>query len=68
MNKPEPVRSDRYLIPAVYILLLFLGIPWYFPADSTTLILGFPFWAFVSLCVAFIGTCFTAWLYLFRIK
>ena len=67
MKKTEPV-TGRYLVPAVYILLVVVGIPWYLPANSMVIVLGFPLWAFISLLVAFIGTLFTAWLYLFRLR
>ena len=60
----EPVQINRYLIPAVYLLLVVAGIPWYLPPGLTTMVLGFPLWAFISLCVGFIGAGFTAWLYL----
>ena len=68
MKKTKPAQTGRYLVPAVYILLAVLGIPWYLPADSGIVILGFPLWVFISLLVAFIGTLFTAWLYLFRLR
>ena len=68
MKKTEPAQAGRYLVPAVYVLLVVFGIPWYLPANSMVIVLGFPLWAFISLLVAFIGTLFTAWLYLFRLR
>ncbi|MYH69300.1 MAG: hypothetical protein F4147_04080 [Gammaproteobacteria bacterium] len=68
MKKTEPTQTGRYLVPAVYILLVVLGIPWYLPANCMIMVLGFPLWVFISLLVAFIGTLFTAWLYLFRLR
>ena len=59
------MQNNQYLIIAVYLLLIALGIPWYLPPDLTTLVFGFPLWAFISLLVVFIGALFTAWLYLF---
>lgn len=68
MKETEPTQTGRYLVPAVYILLVAFGIPWYLPANSMIMVLGFPLWVFISLLVAFIGTLFTAWLYLFRLR
>lgn len=68
MKKTEPAQTGRYLVPAVYFFLVVLGIPWYLPTDSVIVVLGFPLWVFISLLVAFIGTLFTAWLYLFRLR
>ena len=64
LKNRSPLQNKRYLIPAVYILLVSLGIPWYLPPDLTTLLFGFPLWACISLVVAFIIALFTAWLYL----
>lgn len=64
MKSPGTLRTNRFLIPAIYALLTAAGIPWYLPPGLTTTVLGFPLWVFVSLCVAFIGAGFTAWLYL----
>lgn len=68
MKETEPTQTGRYLVPAVYILLVVFGIPWYLPENSMIMVLGFPLWVFISLLVAFIGALFTAWLYLFRLR
>ena len=59
------LQNNKFLVTGAYLLLIALGIPWYLPPDLTTLVFGFPLWAFISLLVVFISALFTAWLYLF---
>ena len=47
---------------AVYIALLAVGIPWYWPADNHLIVLGMPGWVIVAIVVSFVGSVFTAWL------
>lgn len=51
-------------IVAAYVVLLALGIPWYWPADQARFYLGFPLWALVSLLVGLLASVLTAWLFL----
>lgn len=51
-------------IAATYVVLLALGIPWYWPPDQTRFYLGFPVWALVSLLVGLLASVLTAWLFL----
>jgi hypothetical protein len=53
-----------FRIIAAYVVLLVLGIPWYWPPDQVRLYLGFPLWAVVSLCVGLLASALTAWLFL----
>ena len=64
MKNHSPLKNKRYLVPVVYVLLVGLGIPWYMPAELTTMIFGFPLWACISLFTVVIAAVFTAWLYL----
>ena len=45
--------ADRLLWPT-YALLVAIGIPWYWPADSLTLWFGVPAW-FVTAMVCSVG-------------
>ena len=60
MNRELGRKS--YWIVAVYLLLLALIIPWYWPADEARILFGFPIWILDSLGALFLTSCFTAWL------
>ena len=49
---------------AVYVLLFALSVPWYWPKDDLTLVLGFPAWALASLFFLSLACGFTAWNFL----
>jgi hypothetical protein len=51
-------------IVAAYVVLLVLGIPWYWSPDQDRLYLGFPLWVLVSLLVGLAASILTAWLFL----
>jgi hypothetical protein len=51
-------------IAAAYVVLLALGIPWYWPPDQARFYLGLPLWALVSLLVGLLASILTAWLFL----
>jgi hypothetical protein len=51
-------------IIAAYVLLLVLGIPWYWPSGHNVFLLGLPLWVLVSLLVGFAASVLTAWLFL----
>jgi hypothetical protein len=44
----------------IYLILLCLGIPWYWPADSTLVWMGFPGWVLSSIVVSIIASIVTA--------
>jgi hypothetical protein len=46
----------------VYLVMLFLLIPWYWPAGDMRQLFGFPLWALTSLAVLLATAVFTAWL------
>lgn len=49
---------------AAYVVLLILGVPWYWPPEQNTFYLGLPLWALVSLSAGFLASLLTAWLFL----
>ena len=51
-------------IIAVYIILLIIAIPWYWPKDSDLILFGFPAWVFVAILVSLFTSIFTAFLLL----
>ncbi len=51
-------------VAAAYLILLVLGIPWYWPPDQSTFYLGLPLWALVSLFAGFLAALLTAWRFL----
>jgi len=58
MGKTFPIAG----ILAIYLSLLALIIPWYWPEDDLSQLYGFPVWVLVSLSALFLTSCFTAWL------
>ena len=51
-------------IVAAYVVLLVLGIPWYWPTGQSRFYLGLPLWVLVSLAVGLVAAVLTAWLFL----
>ncbi|MDP6183486.1 MAG: hypothetical protein QF609_06685, partial [Gammaproteobacteria bacterium] len=46
----------------VYVGLLAIGIPWYWPSDNHAVILGMPGWVIIAIVVSLGTSIFTAWL------
>jgi hypothetical protein len=63
-DKQSPSLQNRVGIFAVYFILLTVAIPWYWPKDSSLIILGLPAWVFVAILVSFFTSVFTAFLLL----
>jgi hypothetical protein len=61
-DSPSPSQKSHAWIVVVYLVLLALLIPWYWPQNDASLLFGFPLWALVSLGVLFVTSLFTAWL------
>ncbi|MCH8263997.1 MAG: hypothetical protein IIC10_01260 [Proteobacteria bacterium] len=61
-DSPSPSQKSRAWIVVVYLVLLTLLIPWYWPENDSLQLFGFPLWALVSLAVLFAASLFTAWL------
>ena len=46
-------RNNFYVF--LYIILIAIGIPWYWPQDSRSLILGVPAWVTVAILCSFLS-------------
>jgi len=49
-------------ILAVYLCLLFIGIPWYWPEENTLVLFGLPAWVLIAVSVSFVASVFTAFI------
>lgn len=49
-------------IIAIYLALLFLGVPWYWPETDTTTFMGVPAWVAVAIATSCVASLFTSWL------
>ncbi len=63
-DKQNPCLQNRVGIVAVYFILLVVGIPWYWPKDSSLVVMGLPAWVFIAILVSFFTSIFTAFLLL----
>ena len=61
-DSPSQKRSNGMWITAIYLLLLLLIIPWYWPEHDARQLYGIPLWALLSLAVLLLTSLFTAWL------
>lgn len=50
----------RRFLPLLYPLLLAIGIPWYWPADDRSIVLGVPAWVLIAIVVSLAASCLTA--------
>jgi uncharacterized BrkB/YihY/UPF0761 family membrane protein len=58
------ISKSRLWVFAVYLLLLIIAIPWYWPKDSQLIIAGLPAWVFVAILISIVTSIFTAYLLL----
>ena len=56
--------KPRRWIVIVYLGLLVLVIPWYWPAGDTRHLYGLPRWVIATLTALLVTSAFTAWVYL----
>ena len=56
--------KPRRWIVIVYLGLLALVIPWYWPAGDTRHLYGLPLWVIATLTALLVTSAFTAWVYL----
>ena len=54
--------QNKYGKWLIYIVLLAVGVPWYWSSEDKTIWCGFPAWVVVSIIASFIFSCLTAWL------
>ena len=50
-------------IALIYLALLAMAIPWYWPASDTRQLYGLPLWAWASLAAVLATSAFTAWVF-----
>lgn len=53
-----------WLVWLAYLLLLAIGIPWYWPSHDRTIWFGMPAWVVVAIAASTLASCLTAWLLL----
>ena len=61
-------KHPRLWLVLVYLVLLTMMIPWYWPAGDTRHAFGFPLWALASLGVVLATSILTAYIYLSSIN
>jgi len=49
----------------VYLILLILAVPWYWPENDATLLFGMPAWVTIAILVSVLVSIFTAAILLF---
>lgn len=57
-------RKPRRWIIIVYLVLLALVIPWYWPAGDTRDAYGLPLWVIATLAALLLTSAFTSWVFL----
>jgi hypothetical protein len=50
-------------IALIYLVLLAIAIPWYWPATDARHLFGLPLWAWASLAAVMAMSVFTAWVF-----
>ena len=54
----------NYWIITVYIFLITIGVPWYWPDNTNYIVMGFPLWVLISVLVSISASFFTAFILL----
>lgn len=54
----------KWWIWIVYLILLIIGVPWYWKADDTTIVFGMPGWVLTAIIASVSVSCFTSFLWL----
>ncbi len=54
----------KYNYLVFFILLLIIGIPWYWTDNSLSIFWGFPIWVIVAIMTSFAASCLTAYIIL----
>ncbi len=63
LEVPAQAKPRRWIV-IVYLGLLALVIPWYWPAGDTRHFYGLPLWVIATLAALLATSAFTAWVYL----
>lgn len=53
----------RWWIWAIYLILLLIGVPWYWDSDNTTIFFGLPGWMMIAIITSIAVSCFTSFLW-----
>jgi len=53
-------KNNLYVL--LYIILIAIGIPWYWPQDSRSIILGVPAWVAVAVLCSLLASFLTAYI------
>ncbi|PPR31312.1 MAG: hypothetical protein CFH32_00177 [Alphaproteobacteria bacterium MarineAlpha9_Bin2] len=53
-------KNNLYVL--LYIILIAIGIPWYWPQDSRSIILGVPAWVAVAVLCSLLASLLTAYI------
>lgn len=56
----DDTRRPGWLLPAAYLILLAVGVPWYWPEGDTTLWFGLPAWIVTALAASLAVSVLTA--------
>ena len=59
-------RRSAYIAALVYLVLMAIGIPWYWPQDDTSIWFGVPAWVAIAVATSFCASVFTALRYIKR--
>jgi len=60
----KKTNQPRLWVAAIYLILLALAIPWYWPENDMRHIYGLPFWVISTLMILLTTSIFTAWVFL----
>jgi polyferredoxin len=61
---PIEHHKARAWVLIVYLILLALTIPWYWPAGDARHLAGLPLWVLATLAAVLATSIFTAWVFL----
>ena len=59
-DAPSGRTRPVWLLPAAYLFLVAIGVPWYWPEGDTTLWLGMPAWLVTALFASLAVSALTA--------
>jgi hypothetical protein len=59
----EHAPFHKWWIWMVYLILLLIGVPWYWQADNTIMMFGMPGWALIAILTSVTVSCITSFLW-----
>jgi hypothetical protein len=54
----------HYWIIVVYIFLITVGVPWYWPDNINYMVIGLPLWVLIAIIISICASFFTAFILL----